>query len=223
MDGTEHAPARGQARAALRRQRARAWALAALVVAAPLFAVAPRGGWQLRTVAAWDVGSFVLAGLAWRDILRSTPERTRVRAATVDPGRGGVLLVTVLACVAGLFSTVALLDAEGRSVEVLLLGILAATGSWVLVHTAFAVHYAHLYYRDAGDVGGLDFPGGEDPDDVDFAYVAFLVGMSFSTSDVAISDRGIRRSALAHCLLSFAFNSVILALAVNLVIGLLAG
>jgi len=63
------------------------------------------------------------------------------------------------------------------------------------------------------------FPSNDDPDYLDFAYYAFVVGMTFQTADVSITDRSIRRLTLVHGILSFAFNTLILALAVNLIFG----
>lgn len=96
---------------------------------------------------------------------------------------------------------------------------LAVVLSWVVTHTMFTLRYAHLYYGD-GEVGGLDFPGVEPPVDDDFAYFAFTIGMCFQVSDVVISSSRIRREALLHALLSFVYNTVILALSLNLVFSL---
>jgi uncharacterized membrane protein len=95
---------------------------------------------------------------------------------------------------------------------------LTVVSAWLLMHTAFTLRYAHLYYANADHIGGLDFPGKELPDDLDFAYFSFTLGMTYQTSDVSISDRSIRRLALGHVLLSFVFNTIILALAINLIL-----
>ncbi len=96
-------------------------------------------------------------------------------------------------------------------------------GSWSLIHTLFALHYAHIYYGDSDDprvarhAGGLIFPDERTPDYLDFAYFSFVVGMTCQVSDVQISGRKLRRWALVHGLLSFAFNTAILALSINVV------
>lgn len=83
-----------------------------------------------------------------------------------------------------------------------------------------ALRYARLYYRDDGaGEGGLEFPGKEPPDDFDFAYFSFTIGMCFQVSDVSVSSRLIRRTVLVHSLVSFLYNTAILALALNLVFG----
>ena len=96
--------------------------------------------------------------------------------------------------------------------------------SWGLVHTTFSIRYAHLYYGNSSskDVKGhgLDFPGDVDPDFIDFAYFSFVIGMTFQVSDVEISSRRIRRLTLVHSLISFIFNTVIVALTINALAGL---
>lgn len=95
--------------------------------------------------------------------------------------------------------------------------------SWTLVHTLFSIHYARLYYieaplkeRDAIE-GGLVFPGDDSPDYLDFAYFSFVIGMTSQVSDVQISSKTMRRMATVHGLISFAFNTAILAMFVNIV------
>jgi uncharacterized membrane protein len=99
--------------------------------------------------------------------------------------------------------------------------------SWMLVHTLFTLRYAHHYYADAHTkaegqtVGGLLFPGDENPDFLDFAYFSFIIGMTCQVSDVQISSRAIRRLALVHGFITFGFNTAIVAMLVNIVAGLL--
>src|SRR5262249_25252673 len=110
------------------------------------------------------------------------------------------------------------------SEEAMFVGLcLAAVGSaWMLTHTAYTLRYAHLYYRDDGEgEGGLTFPGSQDPAYFDFAYFSFTVGMCFQVSDVMITSPLIRRAVLGHSLLSFVYNTAIVALSLNLVFGLL--
>jgi uncharacterized membrane protein len=106
-----------------------------------------------------------------------------------------------------------------------ILCLAAVVSAWCLTHTAYTLRYAHLYYRDGNEDGaqdgGLVFPGGKPPDYYDFAYFAFTVGMCFQVSDVSITSSPIRRAVLVHSVLSFAYNTAILALAMNLVAGLL--
>jgi uncharacterized membrane protein len=104
----------------------------------------------------------------------------------------------------------------------LLLAGLAVLASWTLTHATFALHYAHYYYGDGpapgpqDDRGGLAFPGGQLPDFSDFLYFSFVIGMTCQVSDIQVTSRPMRRLTLLHGVLSFFFNTVILALAVNL-------
>ena len=98
--------------------------------------------------------------------------------------------------------------------------VLAVVGAWVLTHTACALRYAHLYYRDDDEgEGGLVFPGDAPPAYFEFAYFALTIGMCFQVSDVTVSSRQIRRAVLGQSLLAFVYNTVILATAINLVVG----
>ena len=193
------------------------------VVAALL--VPARLGLLSRLLAGWDVAALVLATFAWAIILASGVEQTRGHAATQDPGRRAVGLLVILTSAISLLATAVILrqarscPPEMRELFVALC-ILAVAAAWVLTHTAYALRYAHLYYRDDGDgEGGLSFPGDQSPAYVDFAYYAFTIGMCFQTSDVTITSRQIRRATMAHAVLSFTYNTAILATAVSLVVG----
>ena len=90
--------------------------------------------------------------------------------------------------------------------------------SWALVHTAFSLHYAHDYYRGTKP-GGLQFPSGDAHDEADywdFVYFSFVIGMTAQVSDVGITDKIIRRTATVHGIISFVFNTALLALMVNI-------
>jgi uncharacterized membrane protein len=97
--------------------------------------------------------------------------------------------------------------------------------SWIMVHTLFAFHYAHDYYMPhktdkTRHTGGLDFPGNERPDYIDFAYFSFVIGCTFQVSDIEISSKKIRRLVFVHQLISFGLNTFVLALSINLVASL---
>ena len=90
--------------------------------------------------------------------------------------------------------------------------------SWAAVHTTFALHYAHEYYRGAKP-GGLQFPSGDEHEHADywdFVYFSFVIGMTAQVSDVGITDKTIRRTATAHGIISFIFNTALVALMVNI-------
>jgi uncharacterized membrane protein len=98
--------------------------------------------------------------------------------------------------------------------------------SWFQIHTTYTFHYAHMYYDNAEDdetqdAKGLTFPSDENPDYLDFAYFAFVIGCCFQVSDVTVNSRLIRRSVLLHQLLSFGLNTFVVALTINLIAGLM--
>jgi uncharacterized membrane protein len=188
-------------------------------------ALPERFGEGLRLVAAWDTASLTMITLAWWFVLRADPGETRLHAAEDDPGRHVVGGLVVLASIFALgANAVVLRDVRtcttGTRGLYLVLCIVAVTSAWLLTHTAYTLRYAHLYYRDDGDgEGGLGFPDQGPPALIDFAYFAFTIGMCFQVSDVTISTRLIRREVLGHSLLSFAYNTAILATAINLAVG----
>jgi uncharacterized membrane protein len=198
--------------------------LGLLAGGAVAFALPGHVGGPLRTVAGWDVGAVVLLALVWRIILGAGSEETARRAAAEDVGRSFVWAVAVLGSTVSLFAaTVALRNARSMAPqserELALLCLLAVVTAWILCHTTYTVRYAHLYYRDDGDLGGLGFPGTEMPCYLDFAYYAFTVGMCFQVSDVTVTQHRMRQATLGHALLSFVFNTVVLALALSLLFG----
>jgi uncharacterized membrane protein len=186
-------------------------------------------GWPTRIVAGWDAAAAIFSGLAWAIIFRSNTVKTRRRAAAQDPGRTFVWALVLGASTVSLFAAVGLLRnakalAPTATASLIGLCLAAVVAAWTLTHTAYTLRYAHLYYRqDDGDgEGGLMFPpGNRSPDYMDFAYFSFTVGMAFQVSDVTITSHVIRRAVLGHALLSFAYNTAILALALNLTFGLL--
>lgn len=215
--------------------RAYAWhdprqALGRLVIAMTsglvTFLLCERFSWAVRAVASWDVTALTLLTLAWWIIGKADPAETRRRAGAEDPGRNAVWVIALVSSAFSLFAaTIVLRQArrlapEASSVLVLLC-LVGVACAWLLTHSAYTLRYARLFYRDDDEgIGGLEFPGKRPPDDFDFAYFAFTVGMCFQVSDVTISSYVIRRAVLVHAVISFAYNTTILALALNLVFGL---
>lgn len=180
-------------------------------------------GWAFRFVAGWDAGLLVLLGLAWSIIFRYGPEQTRRRAAAVDPGRTLVWVLVLAASIASLAAATAVVRvakalAPHASQALIVLALLAVALAWMGVHTAYTFRYAHLYYRETGETGGLRFPEDAAPADMDFAYFAFTVGMCFGATDVFLTDPRFRRATLGHAILSFFFNTGILAMTLNLIL-----
>jgi len=107
----------------------------------------------------------------------------------------------------------------------LALTVVALISSWLLIQTVFTFRYAHRYYAgphgEPAPAAPLLFPGGREPDYLDFAYFTFVIAMTSQVSDVQITSRRLRRLVWIHSLFSFAFYTVILALTINLVAGLI--
>ena len=180
-----------------------------------------------RVMAAWNAFSLILLSFAWAIIWTADADETRSRAAADDPGRSAVWVVVIVATTLSLFAAAfglrhARVLAPSRAAIEVALSLGAVVSSWCLTHTAWTLRYAHLYYRDDDEgIGGLAFPGSAAPDEVDFAYFAFTIGMAFQTSDVSVTSPQIRRAVLLHGVQSFVFNTTILALTLNLAYGFL--
>src|SRR5262249_37081480 len=159
----------------------------------------------------------------------TTAEMQR-RAQLEDEGRYVVLALSAATAVAILLAIAFELHgirdqppaAAGWRVGLAVLTILLA---WFFMNTMFALHYAHFFYGDcdgpAAEARGLLFPGRNEPDYWDFLYFSFTIGMTFQVSDVQIESHHLRRTALAHGVLAFFFNVIILALTINIVAGLI--
>src|SRR3954449_7754905 len=171
-----------------------------------------------RLLVGWDIFVAFYLVLVFTMVLRSGIVHIRRNAVLQDDGRFLILMVTALGAFASIAAIVFELGASNRSAPGLILATVTIALSWAAVHTAFALHYAHEYYR--GDKpGGLQFPNGdqhEDSDYWDFVYFSFVIGMTAQVSDVGITDRTIRRTATAHGIISFVFNTALLALMVNI-------
>jgi uncharacterized membrane protein len=172
---------------------------------------------------AWDAFGLVLLFLSWALIGRCDARATRHRAGAEDPGRTLVYVMVVLASSVSLLGATLLVrnphtlspELEHYAAALCLLTVALA---WTMTHTAFTFRYAHLYYReDAEGVGGLEVPGAKPPTYFDFAYFAFTIGMCFQVSDITVTSHQIRRTVLLHAVISFAYNSIVLAFVLNLV------
>jgi uncharacterized membrane protein len=135
-----------------------------------------------------------------------------------DDGRFLIVMVTALGAFASIAAIVLELGGTHRVGTQLALATITIALSWAVVHTAFALHYAHEYYRGSKP-GGLQFPSGDKQDHADywdFVYFSFVIGMTAQVSDVGITDKTIRRTATAHGIISFIYNTALIALMVNI-------
>ena len=189
-------------------------------------------GVSIRSALGWIIGVGCFLAMTVFAVAGAPPERLRQLARQQDPKRWIILGLVTLAAIASVFAIGVLLHKQsGESfIEVagrvaLLAGVV--TASWLLTHTMFAVHYAHGYYGDGphpgpDDRGGLQFPGDRPhPDFWDFLYLSLVIGMTCQVSDVQITGTHIRRLAIIHGVLSFVFNTIILAVTVNVVVNAL--
>jgi uncharacterized membrane protein len=171
-----------------------------------------------RLVVGWDVFTALYLVLAYIMMLRCDVGHIRRSAVMQDDGRFLLLLLTALGAFASLAAIVLELGAsKGRPAE-MTLAIVTIALSWVIVHTAFSLHYAHEFYRSKKP-GGLQFPSGDakaEADYWDFVYFSFVIGMTAQVSDVGITDKIIRRTATVHGIISFVFNTALIALMVNI-------
>ena len=171
-----------------------------------------------RSLIGWDIFVAMYLVLVYTMMLRSGLATIRRIAALQDDGRFLIPLLTALGAFASLAAIVSELGAAHRGPPELMLATLTIALSWAAVHTAFALHYAHDYYR-GDEPGGLQFPSGDRHDHADywdFVYFSFVIGMTAQVSDVGITDKIIRRTATAHGIISFFFNTALLALGVNI-------
>jgi uncharacterized membrane protein len=195
------------------------------------FALHGRVSLPTQLIIAWDVFTLVLVVLAWLIIITNDPYTARRNVGLQDASATILFSLVISAATASLLAVGVLLgSAKNLSPEQLgahiALSVTAVFLSWTLVHTLFALRYAHVYFVDARKVerhnvsGGLIFPGKGSPDYMDFAYFSFVIGMTCQVSDVQISSPRMRRMALVHGLIAFAFNTAILAMFVNIIAGL---
>lgn len=179
--------------------------------------------WQLGLLTGWVVAASVMLGSTWFDVHGLDAAATRANAVREDGSRTVTWLLVVTASVASLAAVGAgLYDAAGsgrvRQIVLTVAAILAIALAWAVVHTVFTLRYAHEYHE--GQPGGIEFPGGEPPTYLDFAYFAFGIGMAFQVSDTAITSSRIRRTVLTHTFVAYLFGTAIIAATINVVAGL---
>jgi uncharacterized membrane protein len=188
-----------------------------------------------RLLLQWNIGTWAYFLLVATLFVGSTPESMRRRAKASDEGRFFILVLTSFAAIASIGAIVAQLAAT-KDMTGLMKGLhvtLAAVtivSAWSFIHLTYALHYAHEYFdeldmgpgKDPKEAGGLKFPGmtGE-PDYYDFLYFSFIIGVASQTADVEITSAEMRRVSLVHSILSFFFNSAVLALTINIAAGLI--
>jgi uncharacterized membrane protein len=206
--------------------------LISLLIAAAAFFVLQRYALNTQLISTWNVFALSMLLLSWNTMIKADPKQIRRTAKLQDTGRS-ILFLLLTCATAIIFLSIGFLLGpakglpHGRFEEYIFLSILSIFTSWSLMHTLFTLRYSHHYYTGigpdlkSGHAGGLEFPKTTHPDYLDFAYFSFVIGMTCQVSDVQVTSQHLRRIALFHGLISFAFNTLVLALGVNLVAGLL--
>lgn len=184
---------------------------------------------QSRIILGWDAFCLSLIVMSWILFFTTTNHELCAVVEKQDDGLKVIFMIVLVAVCFSLFGTLLLLNSKGEStfnkVFHTIVSLSPVFLSWLLLHTTFAIRYAHLYHdhnklNTGSNVGGLDFPTKEEPDYLDFAYFSFVIGMTFQVSDVQVNSRVIRRFVMLHSLISFVFNTIIVALTINTIAGL---
>ena len=179
----------------------------------------------VRDATAWCIGGLTYLALAFNLMSRCHSDRIKTRAALQDDS-GTVILVLILLAVASSILAIVGLLSEAKTASQLgkLLYVLLAAStiliSWSVMQVVFTLHYAHEHYAPRnfteGQAGGLEFPKDDHPDYWDFLYFSTSIGATSQTSDVAIRSKSLRRLVTLHAIVSFFFNTMVLALTINL-------
>jgi uncharacterized membrane protein len=177
-------------------------------------------GSDVALVAAGDVFFAAYLGSTWFVAARATPKGLRKYAGDDDEGVGLIFVLTFAAIAVSLTAILLLLrQSESRDAPHIAITIASVPLGWLMLHTLMAFRYAHLYYAptDGRDARGLDFHAKEEPAGWDFLYHAFVIGMTGGVSDIEVQSVAMRRLATVHGIVSFFYNTVILALTVSVV------
>lgn len=187
---------------------------------------------SVRAGLSWNAGAVVYLAMAFWVMTTCTIDGIRRTAELEDESRF-VFTTVVLLAIASSFVAVLAVIADARDAHgvtrIVYVSLAATTviSAWLVMQAVFTLHYAHDYYRpasaDGGIARGLRFPGEEDPDYWDFFYFTTSIGATSQTSDVSIVSKPVRRTVTLQAVLSFIFNTTILALAINLASSLVGG
>ena len=203
--------------------------------------------WAFRLMTYWVVWALTYLGLTWFLIIRSSAQQTRrwaldqrmpprpnlstMRSVVLRvlrvlflASRASSLFFIIFVSLVSLVLAISLApevrDLEtARGVSLAFMAALGVLSAWGILHASYALHYAYLYYRSEESPGGLIFPGEQNPTQRDFAYFALTVGTSFAVSDVDVTDGAMRQAVLGHQVLSFFYNTSILATVVTMATG----
>ena len=199
----------------LRHGRAQIQLLIALAVGVAVALLAPFQDTIPRILVGWNAGGWLYLILVGIKMAQAQVEGIKREAGSERESRIAVLLIVILGAVFAMLALFIERSVIGLSIATIFL-------SWLLIHTVFAIYYAHEFHSEAGtgtrggNGGGLKFSGDPTPDYLDFLYFSFVVGTTNQTSDTKITSRAMRRVVTIHGILSFFFNTAVIVLAVNL-------
>ena len=185
-----------------------------------------------RAIVSWDLSCLWVLTLTLTHMRTQSLEDLKRHVASQDEGQGIIVTVVLIAAAASLWAVGLELslakDAKGMGKDLRVLLTLATVAlAWMTTQLIFALHYAHEYYapdkatpEEDDVIGGLQFPGGEEPDSWDFLHFAIVIGVANQTADIAFTKKRLRRIGTIHGLIAFTFNTAVLALTINLLAGL---
>ena len=179
--------------------------------------------WQLAALIGWSATAAAFVASVWFSVGRMDGAATAAFATVEDDSRAAADVVLISASGASLLAVaLTLLKASGESPAaqafITTIATMSVILSWGAVHTVFMLRYARLYFANGG---GIEFNDREPPTYLDFAYVAFTIGMTYQVSDTTVTARSIRRTVFRHELLSYVFGTGVVAMLINVVAGLL--
>lgn len=182
--------------------------------------------WQTRLLLGWNLVIWIYLPLAlWMMLGRTGSQDVQRRARSLNEGTPVMLLLAALGALASL-AAIALELQTARQAQAsghVLFALATVAGSWLLLPVEFGIAYASLYHRGDNAAHGLEFPGDDGPPDYgDFLYFSITVAATSQTSDVVVSSRPMRRLVLLQALLSFVFNTGVLAMSINILAGLVS-
>lgn len=181
-----------------------------------------------HTMIGWDTFSVCMLAVSWVSFFSTSSDQIREQARVQDQTSSIIFIVVLVSTLASILAVLLLLvtkHAGNHGMNWRLpIAIAGMIFSWFLIHTIFTLRYAHIYYGDHPTIpkthsGGLEFPDDSTPEYIDFAYFSFVLGMTFQVSDVEITSKRFRKLALLHGLVSFGFNTIMIALTINVIAG----
>ena len=184
--------------------------------------------WSTCLLIGWNIATWSYLLTTLHMMLNTRTDNILQRARDQDESKWVIMtavLVAVLVCLVAIVVQLSQTPKQQLGMELADIGLTIATifSTWLLMHTMFAIHYAHDYYlaKSRGDEPRLDFPKNQQPDYLDFIYFSYIIGTSAQTADIAITRSALRHLNIFHCVLAFAFNTVILAITINVTAGFL--